>query len=672
MMKKIAFLFFILIIICSGSVYSQEQIREFGKIRNFDFEVQAPTDDPDAEAIILFDIGETRFIHGKEGLDIKFERVTRIKILKESGLDWAEVNIPLYFESYYESELLTKLEANTYNLVDGVLQINKLDKESVFEEKINKYWIQKKFAMPAVKVGSVIEYRYVVTSPFVVKLPDWEFQDQIPTLYSKYIVGVTPFYEYTYLLQGAYKFDSYKSTTETWNSKSFASIDYNDLVHEYVMKNVPAFKDESYITSVEDYIMKLDFQLSKINYTTGGSKKYLTTWEDMHKSFLKSEYFGLFIKKSEKYSKKILEEDLILDGLDEVAKCKKIVNYVKTNYSWNGYNRKYAEKSVKQFVNETTGSSAEINLFLIGMLRAAGLNANPVLISTRDHGQIKVDYPYTSLFNYVIVMVEFGNKKILTDGTEPLLAYARIPSKCINHKGLVFSDEGEAWINLTSSIAFPSVSHKLFLLKVDTENDVVNAEVVEQTNEYMALHNKKMYASDSEIFVSSKEKKGFENVEITEVINTEVSGKPFILKYNADFQFEYFDDKIIITPFPDLPFSENKLKQPTRKYPVDMNFKKRWYYVSTIGIPEGYELLDAPKNYKLDNELVKIEIKSELMESSIKIEGTIHFHKAVYPTKDYPKLKYYFNEIIKKFNDKVVLKELDTSLVPGTESSSES
>lgn len=673
-MKKFVLLITVLVIFFAGKIYAQEQeeVREFGKIENSDFEIEAPEEDPDAEAIIIFDIGETRFIHSRDkGLDIKFERVTRIKILKESGLDWANVNVPLYYESYYESENMRKLEGRTYTLENGAIMTTKLDENSVFEEKVNEYWIQKKFAMPAVKVGSIIEYRYEVTSPFVVNLPDWEFQNRIPTIYSKYVVGVTPFYEYTFFLQGATKFDSFKSTDEFWVDKSFATIDYNDLVYEYIMEDVPAFKDEAYITSVEDYIIKLDFQLSKINYTTGGSKKYLTTWEDMNKELLGSDYFGQFIKKSEKYSKKILQEDLILDGLSENEKCKKIVEYVKENFTWNGYNRKYAEKSVKELVNETTGSSAEINLFLVGMLRAAGLRANPVLISTRDHGRINVDYPYTNLFNYVIVLVTIGDNLVLTEGTEPLLAYARIPSKCINHNGLVLNEEGEYWIDLASSVAFPSVSHKTFLLKVDTENGFVKAEIVEQTNEYMALKNKKVYSDDEEYFVTFNEKKGFENVEVIEVINDQKPGKAFTIKYQGDFPIEYFDDKIIIPPFLNSPLSENQLKQPDRKYPVDMNFKKRWYYVSTIEFPEGYTLLEAPEDFLVDNELVKIEIKSKVLPNSINIEGTIFYNKAIYPPKDYKSLKYYLNEIIKKFNEKVVLKEIEETSINDSEESTE-
>ena len=71
----------------------------------------------------------------------------------------------------------------------------------------------KKFAMPNVQVGSIIEYKYSIETPYKFNLKDWEFQRKIPTIYSEYTVRMVPFYEYTYLMQGVDKFDiqnSYK------------------------------------------------------------------------------------------------------------------------------------------------------------------------------------------------------------------------------------------------------------------------------------------------------------------------------------------------------------------------------------------------------------------------------------------------------------------------------
>jgi len=46
----------------------------------------------------------------------------------------------------------------------------------IFDEETSEKWRQKKFAMPQVKVGSIIEYQYLLTTPFMYNLPNWKFQ----------------------------------------------------------------------------------------------------------------------------------------------------------------------------------------------------------------------------------------------------------------------------------------------------------------------------------------------------------------------------------------------------------------------------------------------------------------------------------------------------------------
>lgn len=657
MKKKLGLIILWLSLTSCVGLYSQNVVREFKKIETKDFEVKAPEDDPDAEAIVLFDIGKTRFYDTGDGLNIKFTRITRILILKESGLDWAEISIPLYKPRNEEPERLQNLKASSYNMVDGGIHYTELDNESIFEERINENWIRKTFAMPAVKVGTIIEYEYQLISPYVVNLPDWEFQNRIPTLYSRYEVGITPFYEYTFLLQGTKSVDSYKYVDELYE-KSFYTTKYHDRVHEFIMENIPAFKDESYITSVQDYIIKIDFQLSRIWSPYGASTDFLTTWEAMNEKFYKHDDFGGFIKKSEKIANKIFSENLSIDGLDDRKKCKLIVDYVKENFSWNGRDRKFAEKSPKDFLKEASGSNSEINLFLVGMLRAAGINAKPVLISTRDHGRIRTDYPYAHLFNYVIVIAEVKGRFILTDGTDPLLAYSRIPSRCINHQGLIINKDEEAWVNVTNSMAFPSSVYKEIKLKVDLDELVINCEFNNQSNEYLALKNKKSYGRNPDLFIESLENKGFENVDDIMAMNLKVPGKPFIINYKANYPLDYFEDKILVAPFLNLPISENELKQPERLYPVDMNYKKNWKYNSLIDIPEGHQILKTPEDFLMDNAIMKIELKSEKIGKYLAVTGIIEYKKAVYPPEDYKKLRSYINIIIKRFNDKIVFKEI--------------
>jgi hypothetical protein len=98
------------------------------------------------------------------------------------------------------------------------------------------------------------------------------------------------------------------------------------------------------------------------------------------------------------------------------------------------------------------------------------------------------------------------------------------------------------------------------------------------------------------------------------------------------------------------------LKQEQRTYPVDMNYSKKSLFSSTIMIPEGYEIVEVPADYKVDNNMVQIDLKSQVIEDMIVVQGAYHFKKPLYEVEEYKNLRYYYRQIVKKFNEKIVIK----------------
>ena len=101
----------------------------------------------------------------------------------------------------------------------------------MYEEKINDNWFQKKFVFPNVKSGSIIEYEYEIVSPFKFNLVDWEFQSELPTLYSEYKVFMVPFYEYVSSAQQIKKFDIQTSIVGKRNNRDFGILYKLSLIH---------------------------------------------------------------------------------------------------------------------------------------------------------------------------------------------------------------------------------------------------------------------------------------------------------------------------------------------------------------------------------------------------------------------------------------------------------
>ncbi len=154
-MKKL--LFPACLLLSYSLAFAQKDLPKFGDIDEADLQMKECEFDKDAQAYKLLDYGEVRYSVGGDDFNIQTDRRTRIKILKEKGLDEANIKINFYSVSNYEK--ITDISGVTYNLDNsGKVQKTKLDKSSVFIKKINNRYSQVSFSMPDVKVGSVIEF----------------------------------------------------------------------------------------------------------------------------------------------------------------------------------------------------------------------------------------------------------------------------------------------------------------------------------------------------------------------------------------------------------------------------------------------------------------------------------------------------------------------------------
>lgn len=642
----------VIITLLFGNQFIQAQnfTNEFGRAVNMTFDDRQFAAYQSAEAVVLFDIGKSNFVRTNGNYDVVYERTTRIKILSDAGAKWAEIEIPFYHEGN-NWEKVANIEAYSYNFDNG-LKINKLETSNVFEELINDNWSTKKFVIPHVKAGSVVEYRYTVISDYKFNLRDWEFQWRIPVQYSEYEVHMIPFYEYTWLLQGANKFTEQISYVDPGVKENFPGIEFNTYIHKFIIKDIPAFESEEFISSINDYIIKLDFQLSRINYPTGGSKEITTTWEKMIKDYLKAERFGKYISKAEKISAKLIKIEEFVDKTDQ-EKLDYTIEYLKKNFNWNGINSEFASKSPSDFVKDKHGNSADINLFAVGMLNMFGLNARPVLLSTRGHGKIMYDYPFAHFFNYVVLMVPVNGGFVLSDATEVFALNDRIPVRCINDKGLIVSKENDGWVGL--ECRFPSEIKTEITYNL-ANNDTISARVIKTATEYDALDFRNKYGSDIEEIRKILESKNITIEESSITVENQLDKtKPYVLSFNQILENQFVGDKLYISPFLNESINNNPLKQKIRTYAIDLTYPKKRTFITKIKIPEGYKVDYIPADQKFNNILFGLTFSTQIEGDQITVRFEHQLKNTVYPPTDFSNLKYFFEEIVKKSGEKIVL-----------------
>ena len=624
----------------------------FGKCNEEELKLQKYDKDPVAEAMVIYDTGSSHFGTVNDGLALIFERKMKIKIFNKAGLKWANFSIPYYVDGN-NSEVISEIEGYTYNLENDGIKRTTLNPKTAFVEKVDATSRNLKFAMPDVKEGSIIEISYLITSPSSTSIRPWEFQSSIPVLQSTFTAKMIPFYEYTNILQGAGKYDTFVSYTENGLTRHYATIDFNDVVYVYGMQNVPAFRDESFITSANDYIIMLNFQLSSVHRPNGSTEAIVSTWPKLSEELIGNEYFGKYQKTCQSRSKDFLDT-MKFPSKSVTDKAKKIESFVKSNFKWDGTNSKFTDKSVKDFLKSKTGNCAEINLFLAGMLNAAGFEAYPVIISTRSHGKIKTNYPFLHFFNSVLVYAKLDTTQVLLDATEPFSNFTEIPTRCINDNGLIIKKDKADWVSTKSNIVSTNINY--ITLQPDPVKDSLVQNFKFVTTGYEAIKYRNRF---SESYKTLKENLIGNNASSRDIIRPlglKQIEAPFELDFNKRTSLEKVEDKIIIAPFSDIPETENPLKQSSRNYPVDLIYKKLYAFETTIEVPKGYKLYSKPEALKLNDNMVRIIFSAtELNKNTIKVIGLYEFKKEEYQAVEYLYLKDYFNKIVDKFNEKVVL-----------------
>ncbi len=654
-MKIISRLFLFLLIACGMPLYAQEVFSKGpGQITQYEATMTSYDQDPDAEAVVIFAESNTSFRPdpSTNQMEAHIQHYIKIKILKQAGISYGEYNIP-YYEERDRAENIWGLEGITYNYENGALNRSVLEAKNIFTEKINNNWRRKVFALPNVKEGSIIEIKYTIITPFLFNLREWGFQKKIPVIESLFHLKAVPFYEYAYIVKGTKRFDI--STNEVIaNEIRWGNWTYREGLYTFGMKNLPAFKDETFITSTNDYMVNMSLQLSKVHYPDGRrSQDIMSTWPAISTAFLKEDNFGKYIKDAVKEGKKIIPELNLTDKTTD-DKIKAIIDYVKFTYRWNGEYRRYTTAKLSNFLKEKTGGSADMNLFALGLLNAAGIDAKPVLLSTRGNGLIDEQYPFEKFFNYEIIQVRDGDKTCYFDATERLLKYDELPDRCINIRGLVLDQKSPEWVNILQNDV--ALTEKKFEIRCNEDLSKLNSTVTFTAYDFDAFSYRNQYSGEESNLKELLQKRNIipaGNISIENSLDLE---KPFVFTFQAETPLSSVPDKLFIAPFLNQSLTENIFKQTTRSLPIDLIHRHAAKYHTVIYIPDGYEVEYLPKQVD-HNGKIKLQYEAKEKDGMIEVNASYQFKQSIYEAKDYMALKVTFDDMIKIFNEMIVLKK---------------
>lgn len=667
---KIRNLIAFLLLLLGCSVKAQDF--QMGKVSIEELKEKFHPKDTSAVAAVLFEKAENNFVYNQgSGFEIELVVKTRIKIYKKEGYEWANKTLRYYLSNNSRERIIIS-DAVTYNLVNGKIEKVKLKSEGEFDEEINKYWGRKKITMPNVKEGSVIEYQYTLRSPNIGNPRDWYFQSDIPVNYSEYVNAVP---EYFVLKTNMKGFISPKVTTEKKNRSimlnfkervvgnmgatntnySNESVAYIETRTTYIAQNMPAIKEEAFVNNIRNYVTSLEQELAMTKFPNAMPKTYSTDWDAVVRTIYEYEDFGPELDKTGYFEEDLKQQLVGLNTNNE--KIEAILKFVKSSVKWNEYYGYSCNEGVRKAYKDKTGNIAEINLMLTAMLRYAGFNAHPVLVSTRSNG-ISF-FPNRTAFNYVIAAVENGEDLVLLDGSEPFSTPNILPLRALNWVGrLIRKDGSSAIVDLMPkrvSVEFSSLNYSV------NEKGEIRGQLRSQKN----MHNAMIFRESIKDIKQDDYLEKLENrnnkIEVDQysVANEKELNLPVVETFSflGNNLSEIIGGKIYLNPLLFFTQKQNPFKQEKREYPVDYGFPFQDKYAVSIQIPEGYKVESLPASVALtmNGDLGVFRYLVNFTNNIIQISVSNQINTSVVSQQDYDALKSYYQGIVDKENEKIVL-----------------
>ncbi|MBC7774022.1 MAG: DUF3857 domain-containing protein [Phycisphaerae bacterium] len=665
----------------------KEPKMKYGKISDEEISMTSYSPDPAAPAVVLFDKGiVTHRYNSTSGFTLEYEHHKRIKIFNKEAYGFAD--LALFF---YKGQKVTEFKACSYNLEGGKVVETKLNGENVFDEKLTSQVFVKKAAIPAVREGSVIEFKYTVLDEGIgIPVDEWVFQNAIaPTIWSEFEASVPTFIEYKKHAQGWNSFalakeelknerisisyvDRGEVSVVTTASSQNINVDYTTNIMHFIQENVPALKPEPFVASVHDYLSQISFDVRAVYQTTltpsgssyklvnGASKERNQTWERLGKDLWEEVYDEVL------NSSKFTGSDAAkcIEGKSTpTEKTAAIYSFIGKNYQTTDFDFFWKSQTMDNLTKNHKGTPTDLNLLFINMLRRAKVNAYPVLISTRPNGRALSFRVSVKEFDRVVAAVALEDSTLtLMDASGWPSPIGLLPMDAMNGEGLLLKDkENIAWIPLQSKIVDRSAAIADFTLKPD---GTLSGKITFSETGHDAVKARQLISNKgTQAFAQEYYKDMMTGGQITDLtIEENADWNTPVLKGSFELETSAFSsaagNKIYLTPALSFALKETPFKNPARKFGVDFGPPANATYVFTFKIPTGYTLEEAPKSTKLsfkENALSFDYLVDKSNPELIKITLRKNRRAAFIPVEDFAELQQFYANMVAKMSEQIVL-----------------
>jgi hypothetical protein len=567
----------------------------------------------------------------------------RIKILTEEGKKNADVKI-----NYWHEDDFYDLEAASYSPEGEEFE---LDSDNIFEEESGKL-NSVSFALPGVKVGSVIEWEYTIYSDYITNLKPWYFQSENYTLLSQLSITIPRGFSYNTLKSN---FDYYDVKERVEESIDPDNRNFK-LVHYYwTGRDIPAIKEEPYTDSIDDKYVKMIFLLDTYK-SSFQIVNFGKTWDTIAERI--SRVYDNFLEEGG-LTETVLK-DITLSDKDELGNAKAIYDYVCSEIKTTPHNTLFGDefKAPNSVLTDKTGSSSEKNMLLINLLIKAGLNPKPILISTRSHGKVIPYYCEPSQFNRLICFLKIDKNKYYLNTYSKFNEFGHLPPLHCVGAGLLVDGDKASIVEVKPIRSF----HKVEISTVcDISEDLlITGETEFLYSGYEAIRQRRVIdEEDVEEHVKDLLKEVYEEAVLDTFVYIDAESKDKPLKLTIKYSLpDYIEEGGDLLYFPLQIFSsqkENPFTEQSRLYNIEYNYKIYKYERTVLNWPDNFIISEVPENRKAELSEIVYRKSYSTSDNSLKCSRSLNLKNRIISSKYYNKLKDMYDLMVLSDQEQVVL-----------------
>jgi hypothetical protein len=649
MLKNIVTKLLVLLILILNILNAKAQkLAGYGKVTKEEVLATSCSYEKDAPAEVLIDDGFTWFEWNNDNFfRMVIEKRIRIKIYNNSALNYADVKLQFLTNEKYER--INNVAAASYNLENGEVVSTKLEKKLIYSNKLNENFSEISFAIPNVKAGTVIEYKYTIHKDSYSNIDPWYFQRDIPVAQSNFKLQVPEFIRFT--TKGYTPAELQKTVTD--DSKSISTggriLTFQNNIVNYYLSKVKSLRKEPFMNSYRDYIMRMEFQLSEIVIGTE-SYKYTTNWEQIAKELKEHDYFGAQIKK--KASIPDLDIMMLLQKTKE-DKIKTLHNYFRSKFYYTGI-RDYYCKNIKEIASTKTGTSGDINLLFLSKLKEYDIESYPILLSTKDHGTVNTLYPFLKQFNTVMAYIPMQDSSFwIIDAANKYNVATDFPPNVVLTNGLKIEKEISNWVDLIPK-TIGETNNTNISIQIDSVGQIIGSGYVTNFG-YSKIDALKKGTKDKPNFIGDKWNNIiYEKIKTTNADNDSASLETtFELKATTVINGNYYLLPInIFNQWQQNPFTEKQ-----RFSDIDFNHTRKYNCTIHVTLPEAFTTDVLPKNIKLSNEDGTIKLVRRVVKEDniLLVNISLTMENALFMASEYETVQEYFTQMFNYLDEPILL-----------------